>query len=134
MGKLTDRMIRWWYYFRLGHGTYWSFILAFTQWVVIIYVLAVTRIPALMDIFPEMGLFAVVFLATYIPASIIGGWLHRRYVMKVEAIVGMEMTKPALMISEATLENQISIMNKLGLPVPKKTEEALKWIREGLKR
>ncbi|EPA05318.1 hypothetical protein [Candidatus Nitrosarchaeum limnium] len=80
---------RWWE-FRMGHSTYLIFILTFVNFVLISYRLLIEKIPFLKEIVPELWIFVVVFLALYIPVSIIIGFWHRRTQLRVETTLSME--------------------------------------------
>lgn len=80
---------RWWE-FRMGHGTYLIFILTFVNFVLISYRLLIEKIPFLKGIVPELWIFVVVFLAFYIPSSIIIGFWHRKTQLKVEQTLTLQ--------------------------------------------
>jgi hypothetical protein len=67
---------RLWYYFRIGYGTYLTFLLGYTSTLVTVYYLAVKNIPLLLDLFPKFNLFAILATVIGAPASMAIGWLH----------------------------------------------------------
>lgn len=83
--KIDEEFIkRRWFDFRQGHSTYLIFVMAFVQFVVVTYTLAIERFPTLEQVFPSMWIWATVFVASYIPAAIIIGHLHRKFQMPTE--------------------------------------------------
>lgn len=65
-----------WLDFRNGHSTYLVFAMAFFQFTVITYTLAIERLPILKDLFPSMSYWLAFFVVVYIPAAIIVGHIH----------------------------------------------------------
>lgn len=74
-----------WFDFRQGHSLYLIFAMAFAQFVVITYTQAIERIPWLVQAFPSMWIWALFFVAAYLPTATIVGHIHRRMQMPVEA-------------------------------------------------
>lgn len=79
---------RWWE-FRMGHSTYLMFVLTFINFILIAYRLLIEKVPFLQNIVPELWIFATIFLAVYIPTSIIIGFWHRKTQIKVETTLSM---------------------------------------------
>jgi len=73
----------------MGHSVYLMFILTFINFILIAYRLLIERIPFLQEFIPELWIFAVMFLAFYIPTSIIIGFWHRKTQLKVETTLSM---------------------------------------------
>jgi len=73
-----------WFEFRMGHSIYLIFILTFMNFILISYRLLIEKIPFLQEFVPQLWIFVVVFLAIYIPVSIIIGYWHRKTQLKVE--------------------------------------------------
>ncbi len=65
---------RWWE-FSQGHSTYLIFLLTFMNFVLIAYRLLIERIPFIQELFPQLWIFVLIFLVSYIPASTIIGTL-----------------------------------------------------------
>ena len=80
---------RWWE-FRIGHSTYLIFMFTFVNFILISHRLLIERIPFLQEILPELWIYMVVFLAVYIPLSIVIGFYHRRTQLKVEQTLTMQ--------------------------------------------
>ena len=112
---------RWWE-FRIGHGTYLIFILTFVNFILISYRLLIERIPFLQEIIPELWIFIVMFLAFYIPASIIIGFWHRKTQLKVETTLAMEQNPLVAKIFRTMLDVQTG----------KATKEEIEKFREFL--
>ena len=78
-----------WFDFRQGHGVYLIFALSFGNFVLIFHRLLIERVESLDEIFPNLWIFAIVFILFYIPVAIVIGAWHRRTQLKVDAEVGM---------------------------------------------
>jgi hypothetical protein len=72
--------LRWvyrsWYYFRLGYGTYLTFVLGYVSTLITVYYLAIKNMSPLLDLFPHFGPFAVLASVVGIPLAIVVGWIH----------------------------------------------------------
>jgi hypothetical protein len=77
-------MRRRWLDFRNGHSIYLVFMLTFVNFVIITYTLAIERFSFLESIFPSMWLWAVIFIAAYIPAAVVVGHFHRKLQIPTE--------------------------------------------------
>jgi uncharacterized protein YneF (UPF0154 family) len=73
-----------WYDFRQGHGMYLVFAMSFVNFVLIFYRLLIEQIDFLGDLFSNLWIFVIMFLAVYIPAAILIGNWHRKTQMKIE--------------------------------------------------
>lgn len=112
---------RWWE-FRIGHGTYLIFILTFVNFILISYRLLIERIPFLQETIPELWVFVLIFLAFYIPTSIIIGFWHRKTQLKVETTLAMEQNPLVAKIFRTMLDVQTG----------KATKEEIEKFREFL--
>ena len=65
-----------WYYFRMGWGTYFAFIFAAINTLVVTYYLAIERVPALLTIFPNFLQYILIISAIGVPLLIIVGYIH----------------------------------------------------------
>ena len=74
--KVSNFAFRMWYYFRIGYGTYLSFLLGFATTFVTLYYLAITNIPQLQSVFPHFWLFVIIGLIVGIPTACGIGWFH----------------------------------------------------------
>jgi len=78
-----------WYDFRQGHSVYLIFALSFGNFILIFHRLLIQRVETLDEIFPNLWVFAVVFIIFYIPIAVgIGVW-HRKTQLKVDTEVAM---------------------------------------------
>jgi len=72
--------LRWvyraWYYFRLGYGTYLTFLLGYVSTLVTVYYLAIRNVPDLLSIFPHFAAFAVLATIIGVPLAVVIGWAH----------------------------------------------------------
>jgi uncharacterized protein YneF (UPF0154 family) len=75
---------RWWE-FRQGHSVYLIFVLTFTNFILISYRLLIEKIPFFKELFPDLGIFMILFLVVYIPAALLIGYWHRKTQLKVES-------------------------------------------------
>jgi len=73
-----------WYDFRQGHGMYLVFAMSFVNFVLIFYRLLIEQIDFLGDLFSNLWIFLIIFLALYIPTAILIGNWHRKTQMRIE--------------------------------------------------
>ena len=73
-----------WYDFRQGHGMYLIFAMSFVNFVLIFYRLLIEQIDFLGDLFSNLWIFLVIFLALYIPTAVLIGNWHRKTQMRIE--------------------------------------------------
>jgi len=88
MMKVNEDWIRrrWWEE-RHGHTTYLIYILTFVNFILISYTFFIEKIPFFQELIPQLWIFVLIFLVSYIPAStIIGNW-HRRTQLRVETTI-----------------------------------------------
>ena len=71
-----NRGFRSWYYFRMGWGTYFAFIFAAINTLVVTYYLAIERVPALLTIFPNFLYYVLIISSIGAPLLIIVGYIH----------------------------------------------------------
>jgi len=72
---MKTRLLRYWLYFKNGHGHYLSFFLSFANFIVIQYKLLVETIPFLESLVKTLTFFSLLFLAIYIPVCTVIGWM-----------------------------------------------------------
>ena len=77
---------RWWE-FRQGHSVYLIFMLTFINFILISYRLLIEKIPVFKNIFPELWIFALIFISIYVPLAIIIGFWHRKTQLRVETTI-----------------------------------------------
>lgn len=72
-----------WFDFRNGHSTYLIFVIQFAQFVVITYQLYVVN-SSVNNFIPSIYHWVAFFIATYLPAAIIAGHVHRKRQMATD--------------------------------------------------
>ncbi len=58
--------------------------MTFLNFITIQYALLIDRVPTLNTVFPNLWVFAIVFVSAYVPLAIIIGYWHRKTQWKVE--------------------------------------------------
>ena len=83
---------RFWYYFRIGYGTYLTFLLGYLSTLITVYYLAIKNLPYLLDLFPHFETFAILATVIGAPMSVAIGWLHlkRSHAYSSEADITVE--------------------------------------------
>mgnify|MGYP006269730255 CR=1 FL=1 len=76
--SVSGFVYRMWYYFRIGYGTYLTFLLGFATTLVTVYYLAIKNIPDLLEVFPRFVPFAVLSVVVGVPLSVAIGWYHMK--------------------------------------------------------
>ena len=76
--KLVELMFRAWKYFRMGYGTYLTFIVGFFTFVSTTYYLAVRSAPFLQSLFPRFHIFVIFGILVFGPIGVLLGWLHMK--------------------------------------------------------
>jgi len=81
-----------WFYFRMGWATYFAFIFAAINTMVVTYYLAIEKLPLLKETFPTFGLYLVTLTLIGIPILISIGYIHfkRSSAMSEEFAVSYE--------------------------------------------
>ena len=74
-----------WLDFRNGHSIYLIFLMTFATFVTIQYQLLIEKAPFLNSIFSSIWIFAIVFIAIYLPLGMAIGYWHRKSQFSVEA-------------------------------------------------
>lgn len=122
-----------WLDFRNGHSIYLIFIMTFANFITIQYSLLIDKLPALNSIFNNIFLFAIVFVAAYVPLGMIIGYWHRKSQWKVEQealfrenVVGASIWLFTIKLIEgtATEEEKKNMIDFLSTIVSKKTVQA----------
>ena len=109
---------RGWFYFRQGWSTYFAFIFAALNTMVVTYYLAIENIPLLKDIFPTFYVYLGMMAGVGIPLLIIIGYIHfkRTYAYKAEADIYYEsnpLALRALVNSEIMVSINLKLINLL---------------------
>lgn len=85
-------LFRAWYYFRMGWGTYFAFIFAAINTLVVTYYLAIENIPFLKEVFPSFGHYILIVISIGLPLLVIVGYIHfkKSAAYKAEADISFE--------------------------------------------
>lgn len=67
---------RLWYYFRMGWSTYFAFVFAAINTLVVTYYLAIEKIPSLVTIFPNFFQYVAIIVSIGIPILVGIGYIH----------------------------------------------------------
>jgi len=65
-----------WFYFRTGWATYFAFIFAAINTLVVTYYLAIEKAPNLKEIFPSFTYYAIFMIVIGVPILILSGYIH----------------------------------------------------------
>jgi hypothetical protein len=85
---MKSKILRYWTYFRRGHGTYLVFLMSFANFMVIQYRLLIEHIPFLEALFSSLMAFAITFFLVYVPTATIIGWLdYKRLAVPMDLTV-----------------------------------------------
>jgi hypothetical protein len=74
-----------WLDFRNGHSIYLVFLMTFANFVTIQYQLLLHSMPAIHALHINIWIFALIFVAIYLPLGMIIGYWHRKNQFSVEA-------------------------------------------------
>ena len=85
--KINNNFIRRrWLDFRQGNGIYLIFLITFSEFIVIQYILLIDKVPFINSFIGGNIIgFALIFFVIYIPLSIIIGYWHRKNQLKVDS-------------------------------------------------
>ena len=114
---------RWWE-FRQGHSVYLIFMLTFINFILISYRLLIEKVIIFKELFPELWIFAVLFIVCYIPAAVLIGFWHRKTQLRVETTL-VQQQNPVLAKMVRTL---------LDVQTGKATEKEIEEFREMLEK
>jgi len=82
---MKSRVLRYWTYFRRGHGTYLTFLMSFANFVVIQYRFLIDYISFLQAVFSTLTAFAITFFIVYLPTATVIGWLdYKRLAVPID--------------------------------------------------
>ena len=114
---------RWWE-FRQGHSVYLIFMLTFINFILISYRLLIEKVIFFKELFPELWIFAILFIVCYIPAAVLIGFWHRKTQLRVETTL-VQQQNPVLAKMVRTL---------LDVQTGKATEKEIEEFREMLEK
>jgi hypothetical protein len=117
---LKGRLLRYWTYFRRGHGVYLVFAISFLNFIVIQWSLLIEQIPPLQALFQHFYMFAILFFITYLPLATVIGWIdYKRGAMPVDQTVAakanpwvQDLSKAIVLLAEGKNEEVIKLMKK----------------------
>ena len=72
----ASHVFRLWQYFRVGWITYFGFLFAATNTIVVTYYLAIDNMPFLQGIFPTFAHYVITIILIGVPALIGSGYIH----------------------------------------------------------
>lgn len=103
---------RGWFYFRQGWSTYFAFIFAAINTIVVTYYLAIENIPALKLVFPSFYVYLITAVSIGIPLLIFIGYAHQKKTSsyKAEADIYYESNPHA-----SRMYNDIELLLQLNL-------------------
>jgi hypothetical protein len=78
MVRVVRSLARSWYYFRIGYGTYLTFLLGAANTLVVVWYLAIAQVPDIQKLFGDFVPFAIFSTLLGIPLSVGFGWLHTK--------------------------------------------------------
>jgi len=101
-----------WFYFRQGWGTYFAFIFAAINTMVVTYYLAIENIPTLKTIFPTFYAYLAITASIGIPLLVFVGYAHQKKTSsyKSEVDIGYESNPHALRVY-----NDVELLLQLNL-------------------
>jgi len=113
-----------WFYFRQGWSTYFAFIFAAINTMVVTYYLAIEKIPDLKTIFPSFYVYLAIASSIGIPLLVLVGYAHQKKTssFKAEADIGYESNPHALRMYnniELLLQLNLKLVNQLLLDYEK---------------
>jgi len=113
-----------WFYFRQGWSTYFAFIFAAINTMVVTYYLAIENIPSLKTIFPTFYTYLAITASIGIPLLIFVGYAHQKKTSsyKAEVDIGYESNPHALRVYndiELLLQLNLKLVNLLLLDYEK---------------
>lgn len=84
--------LRAWFYFRQGWSTYFAFVFAAINTLIVTYYLAIDNLPILKEIFPSFAYYVIVLVSIGIPLLITIGYIHYKKsgAFQAEADIGFE--------------------------------------------
>ena len=117
---LKPKLLRYWTYFRRGHGVYLAFALSFLNFAVIQWRLLIEQVDFLEALFQHFYVFTIIFFVTYVPLATIIGWIdYKRGAMPVDLRLGakaspwaQDLAKAIILLAEGKNQEVVEIMKK----------------------
>lgn len=139
--SLKRLIFRSWLYFRVGHGTYFAYLMGFAQWVIVVYSLYIVTSP-LQSVFSHLSTFLLFFVLVYPWIAITVGFLHykKTATFSSEVDIGLEsnpytfkivpLSKEARLMPYSILqaESTFALLNYFKLLTPTQEKQWLEYI------
>ena len=117
---MKQKLLRCWTYARRGHNTYLAFLVSMANFIVIQYKLLIQHVALLKTFFTNLTLFAVAFALTYIPLTVLIGWLdYKKYAMPTDMALmakaspyNRDIAKALILIARGKNDEAIEILRK----------------------
>jgi hypothetical protein len=111
---MANILFRSWYYFRNGWSTYFAFIVAAVNTLVVTYFLAIERYPFLKDVFPTFVHYVIIMILLGVPILTFVGYIHfkKTAAFQAEAEIGIEVNpfwRRVLINTEIVLPLQLKL-------------------------
>ena len=101
-----------WYEFRQGHSIYLIFMLTFINFILITYRLLIEKVVIFKELIPELWIFALLFIITYIPAATLIGLWHRRTQLRIETTIHNQQNPVLAKMIRTLLDVQTGVASK----------------------
>ena len=119
-GVWKNRLLRYWAYFRRGHGVYLAFAITFLNFIVLQWSLLIEQIEPLRILLGQLYVFAIVFFVTYLPLAVIIGWVdYKRGSVPVDSAIGAraspwakDLAKAIILLAEGKNKEVVELMKK----------------------
>ena len=97
------------YYFRIGYGSYLTFLLGYATTLITVYYLAIKNIPYLLNLFPNFVPFVILATVVGVPFSVMVGWWHlkRSQMAASEQWVSVEMNPLTYALPESGIATDV---------------------------
>jgi len=110
--NMMERILRYYLYFRQGHGTYLAFLIQLANFIVIQYSLLISKIPFLKYLFNSFLAFLITFIVVYIPVCTLIGWLDtKRGLFKISQHLAAQVNPMMRKLEE--IEEKLNRVEKL---------------------
>ena len=118
MCYMANILFRSWYYFRNGWSTYFAFIFAAVNTLVVTYFLAIERYSFFKNIFPTFAHYVAIMILIGVPILTFVGYLHfkKTAAFQAEAEIGFEVNpflRRMLINTEIVMPLQLKLANLL---------------------
>lgn len=120
LDSLKGRLLRYWTYFRRGHGVYLVFAISLLNFIVIQWRLLIEEIQPLQALFQHFYVFALLFFIMYPPLATVIGWTdYKRGAVPVDQSIAakvnpyfQDLSKAILLLAEGKNGEVVELMKK----------------------